>query len=123
MEKLTKKNSIIFNQLWINKILEDGLYHLLPYQKPNNNLSIGEYLENKYNDNYDETQKVTKHNSLLFEREWYLKFKEEGLHIPKKNPYSKYSQGEILSLKYFEIELIREYKESEKNKCLKLNNL
>lgn len=46
-EKITKKNSIIFNQLWINKVIEEGHIELLPSKKPENQ-SIGEYLEEKY---------------------------------------------------------------------------
>ena len=122
-EKITKKSSIIFNQLWINKVIEEGHIELLPYKKPQKDLSIGEYLEKKYEElNLEEENgyKITKKNSLLFEREWYLKFKEEGLHIPKRNHYTKYSYGEQLALRYFEIEMINGYKEKEKNKCLEL---
>ena len=38
--KITKKNSIFFNQLWINKAIEDGNSHLLIYEKDPNK-SIG----------------------------------------------------------------------------------
>ena len=126
MEKITKKNSILYNQLWINKAIEEGHMDFLPVNiLPNK--SIGEYIEIKYNQLekhqkllknsadtnefiyidklYNETPKVTKKNSLLFTIEWISKYKEEGLEIPKYIP-SKYSLGEILELRYFERELI-----------------
>ena len=122
-EKLTKKNSIFFNQLWINKIIEEGKMELLPYTKPENNLSIGEYLEQEYNEleNINPTPKITKKNSLLYEREWMKKYKEENLRLPKNHLSSMYSYGEILEIKYKEIEFMRSYKENNKEKSLKLN--
>ncbi len=106
MEKLTKKNSILYNQLWINKAIEEGNYDFLPYKKVDNQ-SIGEYIEMKYRKIKEkESQKITKHNSLLFTLEWIAKYKEEGLKIPKYIP-NKYSIGEVLSLKYFEKEIIK----------------
>lgn len=117
MEKLTKKNSILYNQLWINKAIEEGNMDFLPiHLSPNK--SIGEEIELKYNQLYNEefnryyrngclndyehlisdNPKVTKRNSLLFTREWLLKAKEEGMSIPCLT----YSIGEILELKYFE---------------------
>jgi len=121
-ERLTKKNSIFFNQLWINKIIEEGRMDLLPSNRPDDGLSIGEYLEQEYNESEDfkQTQKINKKNSLLYEREWILKFKEENLRLPKNHLSSMYSYGEILEIKYKEIEMLREYKESLKNKSLEL---
>lgn len=39
-EKITKKNSILFNQLWINKAIEDGNSFVLIYNKSDDR-SIG----------------------------------------------------------------------------------
>ena len=110
MEKITKKNSILYNQLWINKAIEEGHMDFLPIFK-SNSISIGEYIEAKYNQ-YEknvnlqkEKPKITKHNSLLFEIEWILKAKEDKKRIPK--PTTKYTRGEILELLYFEKELMK----------------
>lgn len=106
MNKITKKNSILYNQLWINKAIEDNNYKFIPIEEHIKlNKSIGEYIEEKYT-NYKEENKVTKHNSILFNQEWIKKYKEEGLRIPKYIP-NKYSIGEVLSLKYFEYELLK----------------
>ena len=106
MNKITKKNSILYNQLWINKAIEDNNYKFIPIgEHIKLDKSIGEYIEEKYN-NYKENNKVTKHNSLLFNQEWIKKYKEEGLKFPKYIP-NKYSIGEVLSLKYFEHELLK----------------
>ncbi len=94
MTKITKKNSILYNQLWINKAIEDGNMSYIPIgNHVQLRQSIGEYIEEKYN-NYKETPKITKHDSLLFEIEWIKKAKEDNLKIPK--PTSKYTRGEIL---------------------------
>lgn len=121
MEKITKKNSILYNQLWINKAIEEGHMDFLPiHLLPNK--SIGEEIELKYHQLYNEefdryyrngwlndyehlisdTPKVTKRNSLLFTREWLIKSKEEGISIPNRKTFLTYSIGEILELKYFE---------------------
>ena len=120
MKKITKKNSIIYNQLWINKAIEEGHIEFLPVVKfPNK--SIGEHIEIKYNQLYNEeftkhyhnntldyynhlisnSPKVTKKESLLFTREWILKYKEEGLKIPNRRISNNYSLGEILELLYY----------------------
>lgn len=122
-EKITKKNSIIFNQLWINKAIEEGNIRLLPWTKPDD-LSIGEFIEKQY-ENIEETEqiKINKHNSMLFLREWKEKYIEEGLRIPsRKITTDKYSLGEILALRYFEREILLKKQEETKNKCLKLNS-
>lgn len=121
-EKVTKKNSIMFNQIWINKAIEEGNIKLLPYEKPNN-LSIGEYIELQYNFiKQVEQQKVNKHNSLLYVREWKEKYIEESLEFPSKRILTdEYGLGEILELKYFERERLLKEKEETKNKCLMLN--
>ncbi len=116
MEKLTKKNSIIFNQLWINKVIEEGRMDLLP-SKLDNGMSIGEYLESKYEENENDSPKITKKNSYLFEREWKKKFIKEGLHLPRRNKYSVFSYGEILEIRYNEIQIL---KEDNTEKCLEL---
>ena len=105
MEKITKKNSIIYNQLWINKAIEDGNMSFIPIENHVKlRQSIGEYIEEKYK-NYKDSPKITKHNSLLFEIEWIKKAKEDNLRIPK--PTSKYTRGEILELLYFEKEILK----------------
>lgn len=121
MEKITKKNSILYNQLWINKAIEEGHIDFLPIH-PLPNKSIGETIELKYNQLYNEEfnkyyhkgwlddynhlisnhPKVTKRESLLFTREWIIKAKEEGIPIPTRKICHNYSMGEILELKYFE---------------------
>ncbi len=109
MEKITKKNSILYNQLWINKAIEEGHMDFLPIFK-SNSISIGEYIEVKY-EQYEKnipqlkTTKITKHNSLLFEIEWIRKATEDNIRIPK--PTTKYTRGEILELLYFERELMK----------------
>ena len=109
MEKITKKNSILYNQLWINKAIEEGHMDFLPIFK-SNSISIGEYIEMKY-EQYGKnitplkTTKITKHNSLLFEIEWIRKATEDNIRIPKST--SKYKKGEILELLYFERELMK----------------
>ena len=109
MEKITKKNSILYNQLWINKAIEEGHMDFLPIFK-SNSISIGEYIEMKY-EQYEKnippskTTKITKHNSLLFEIEWIRKATEDNIRIPK--PTTKYRRGEILELLYFERELMK----------------
>lgn len=119
--KITKKNSIFFNQLWINKAIEDGNSHLLIYKKDPNK-SIGEIIEENYkiDDLEPKTPKVTRNKSLLFQREWIEKFKEEGLSLPKRSVSTKYSLGEILSIKYFQMEMRERIKEHELEKSLKL---
>ena len=105
MEKITKKNSIIYNQLWINKAIEDGNMSFIPIENHVKlRQSIGEYIEEKYK-NYKDSPKITKLNSLLFEIEWLNKAKEDNLRIPK--PTSKYTRGEILELLYFEKEILK----------------
>ena len=48
MEKITKKNSILYNQLWINKAIEEGNMDFIPVHKLPGK-SIGECIEIKYN--------------------------------------------------------------------------
>ncbi len=119
--KITKKNSIYFNQLWINKAIEDGNSHLLIYKKDPNK-SIGEVIEAAYleEDLESKTPKVTRNNSLLFQREWLIKFREENLPLPKRAVPTKYSLGEILYFMDFKREMIERFKEDEKEKALKL---
>ena len=123
-EKITRKNSIIYNQLWINKLIEERHIELLPFHKISN-LSIGEYIETIYNkvygENYIEPIKISKKNSLLFEREWIEKFKEEKLSLPTVNKNSTYSLAELMEIKYKEIEVMKENKQARIEKCLKLN--
>ena len=134
MRKITKKNSIIYNQLWINKAIKEGHMDFLPVVKfPNK--SIGEHIEIKYNQLYNEEfnknyhnntldyynhlindyPKVTKKESLLFTREWILKYKEEGLKIPNRKIANNYSLGEILELLYYQEEVIKPILEKNSN--------
>lgn len=120
-EKITKKNSILFNQLWINKAIEDGNSFVLIYNKSDDR-SIGEIIEERYleEDLEPKSKKVTEHDSILFQREWIEKYREEGLPIPNRRVALKYSLGQILALKYSEIEMIKMFKEREKEKVLEL---
>lgn len=119
--KITKKNSIFFNQLWINKAIEDGNSHLLIYKKDPNK-SIGEIIEERYieEDLEPKSKKVTEHDSILFQREWIEKYREEGLPIPNRRVALKYSLGQILALKSFELEMREQFKRDEITKELKL---
>lgn len=76
--KITKKNSIYFNQFWINKAIEDGNSHLLIYKKDPNK-TIGEVIESAYlEENLEsKTPKVTRNNSLLFQREWLISLEKK----------------------------------------------
>ena len=115
MTKLTKKNSILYNQLWINKAIEDGLYNLIPVEKDKEK-SIGEYIEEKYNHIIENNSiKITKKISLLYELEWIAKYQEENLLLPSRSihHHTNYSYGEILELKYFERELINNINRTE----------
>lgn len=119
MKKQTYKNSIIYNQLLITKAIEEGHMNFIPVVKfPNK--SIGEHIEIKYNQLYNEEfeknyrngtleyynhlianfPKVTKKSSLLFTREWILKYIEEGLYIPNVHRKAWFSPGEILEQFY-----------------------
>lgn len=66
MEKLTKKNSILYNQLWINKAIEEGYLEFIPVHKIPNK-SIGEHIEIKYNQLYNEEFDKNYHNGTLEE--------------------------------------------------------
>ena len=120
-EKITKKNSILFNQLWINKAIEDGNSFVLIYNKSDDR-SIGEIIEERYleEDLEPKSKKVTEHDSLLFQREWLKKYRDENLPIPNRKIAGKYSLGQILSLRYFEMEIIENFKASQKEKVLEL---
>lgn len=107
MEKITKKNSILYNQLWTIKAIEEGYINLIPDKKLKN-MSIGEQIEINYKKiKITDTPKITKKNSLLFSIEWLNKYKEEGLKLPKYIP-NIYSIGEVLELRYFERGLLKE---------------
>ena len=96
MTKITKKNSILYNQLWINKAIEEGNLDYIPigihkylYQ------SIGEYIEEQYQNrnateeetSNQEMKKITKNNSILFTLEWMQQYKEKGLKIQTNYKY------------------------------------
>ena len=66
--KVTKKTSILFNQLWICKAIEDGNYNFLPSRQIPG-MSIGEYIETRYksvDSKEKDSSKITKKNSGLF---------------------------------------------------------
>ena len=120
-EKITKKNSILFNQLWINKAIEDGNSFVLLDRKPGD-YSIGEIIEARYeNENLEpKSKKVTEHDSILFQREWIEKYRQEHLPIPNRRLSSKHSLGQTLSFLYSQKEFRENFKEREKAKILKL---
>ena len=120
-EKITKKNSILFNQLWINKAIEDGNSFVLIYNKSDDR-SIGEIIEERYleEDLEPKSKKVTEHDSILFQREWMSKFREENLAIPNRRLSTKHSLGQTLSFLYREKEFRESFLEKEKAKILKL---
>ena len=125
MQKITKKNSIIFNQMWINKIIEERHMELLPSSKIGN-LSIGEYLELmyliKYNDGNDNPIKISKSNSLLLEQEWRAKFSEERISLPIVTQNSKQCLVDLMEQKYKEKESIERVKILKIEKCIQLND-
>ena len=120
-EKITKKNSVLFNQLWIKKAIEDGNSFVL-ISKKEDDKSIGEIIEERYKeeDLEPKSKKVTEHDSILFQREWIEKYREEGLPIPNRRVALKYSLGQIPALKYSEIKMRKMFKEREKEKVLEL---
>lgn len=120
-EKITKKNSILFNQLWINKAIEDGNSFVLLDRKLGD-YSIGEIIEARYeNDNLEpKSKKVTEHDSILFQREWMSKFREENLAIPNRRLSTKHSLGQTLSFIYSQKQFREKIKERQKEKVLEL---
>ncbi len=120
-EKITKKNSILFNQLWINKAIEDGNSFVLIYNKSDDR-SIGEIIEERYleEDLEPKSKKVTEHNSILFQKEWMSKFREENLAIPNRRLSTKHSLGQTLSFIYSQKQFREKIKERQKEKVLEL---
>lgn len=120
--KVTKKTSILFNQLWICKAIEDGNYNFLPSRQIPG-MSIGEYIETRYksvDSKEKDSSKITKKNSILFQREWIQKAYEEGISLPSRRISHNYSIGEILELKFFEREMLREQVERERYKVFQI---
>ena len=120
-EKITKKNSILFNQLWINKAIEDGNSFVLIYNKSDDR-SIGEIIEEIYleEDLEPKSKKVTEHDSILFQKEWMSKFREENLAIPNRRLSTKHSLGQTLSFIYSQKQFREKIKERQKEKVLEL---
>lgn len=118
MTKVTKETSLLYNQLWLNKAIIDGHYEFLPSIKPN--ICIGQYIEEQYEqlEIITKTHKVTKKESIIFNREWIIKAFEEGIEIPKRRVSTIHSIGEILELKYFERELNKELNDPERTLLL-----
>ena len=109
---INKTNSILFNQEWINKVIEEGRMDLLPSKRPEDGTSIGEYLENIYHKEKESRRnKVTKNSSLIYDKEWAAKFREENIHVPK-NESKRYSLGEYLEAKYFRLQMVKTYKKT-----------
>ena len=120
--KVTKKTSILFNQLWICKAIEDGNYNFLPSRQIPG-MSIGEYIETRYksvDSKEKDSSKITKKNSIIFQREWIQKAYEEGIPLPSRRISHNYSIGEILELKFFETEMLREQVERERYKVFQI---
>ena len=120
-EKITKKNSILFNQLWINKAIEDGNSFVLIYNKSDDR-SIGEIIEERYleEDLEPKSKKVTEHDSILFQKEWMSKFREENMAIPNRRLSTKHSLGQTLSFIYSQKQFREKIKERQKEKVLEL---
>ena len=120
-KKITKKNSILFNQLWINKAIEDGNSFVLIYNKSDDR-SIGEIIEERYleEDLEPKSKKVTEHDSILFQKEWMSKFREENLAIPNRRLSTKHSLGQTLSFIYSQKQFREKIKERQKEKVLEL---
>ena len=120
-KNISKKNSILFNQLWINKAIEDGNSFVL-ISKKEDDRSIGEIIEARYleEDLEPKSKKVTEHDSILFQKEWIEKYRQEHLPIPNRRLSSKHSLGQTLSFLYREKEFRESFLEKEKAKILKL---
>ena len=120
-KNISKNNSIVYNQYWINKALEDGNSFVL-ISKKEDDRSIGEIIEERYleEDLEPKSKKVTEHDSILFQREWIEKFRQEHLTIPNRRLSSKHSLGQTLSFLYSEKEFRESFLEKEKAKILKL---
>lgn len=120
--KVTRKTSILFNQLWICKAIEDGNYNFLP-SKIIPGMSIGEFIETRYeslDSDKKKSPKITKKNSIIFQREWIEKAYEEGIPLPSRRISHNYSIGEILELQFFEREMLREQAERERYKVFQI---
>lgn len=119
MSKIINNKSIDYNQYWIDKAITEGNMNFIPVKKfPNK--SIGEHIEIKYKQLHNEefnkyyhnnkldyynhianpNPKVTKKESLLFTREWFYKYIEEGLEIPNRPLFIDCSLGEFLENYY-----------------------
>ena len=99
MEKINKNNSVLNDEYWIETAINDGRLDLLPVYKPVANLSVGEFIELGYV--LQDNKKVTKKNSILFEKLWVEKYYEAKLPIPRER-LEGYSLGEQLELEYDE---------------------
>lgn len=119
IEEYKKKDFALYNQLMIDKAIKEGYLEFLPVKKISNK-SIGEWIELKYNQLYNEEfdryyqngwlneydrlignkPKITKKNSLLYTKEWILAAKKLGIPIPNRKVCNRenYSLGELLEL-------------------------
>lgn len=70
-EKLTKKNSLFFNQCWIKKYKEEGLE--IPNRRLGINHSLGEQLELLYfeREKLKEYREKEKSKALELHRKWW----------------------------------------------------
>lgn len=120
-KKITMKNSILFNQLWIKQTIEDGNSHVL-VSKKFENCCIGEMIELRYSmENLGPGgPKVTRGNSILYTREWIEKYHEEGLPLPKGR-FSTQSVEKGLELQYYKMNLGKKSSKSQTEKLLVLS--
>ena len=118
--KITKQTSILFNQLWIVKAIEEGNSSFLISQKIPS-MSIGEVIEAQYQsiNGKPDMPKISSKNSLLYEKEWLSAAEESGITIPKRR-VGNYSLAEIIALKHFEREVMSKSESIEKNKIFQI---
>ena len=83
IEEYRKKDFALYNQLMINKAIEEGFIEFLPVKKISNK-SIGEWIELKYNQLYD------KEFDRYFHKDWLNDYD----HLINKSP--KITQKESL---------------------------
>lgn len=81
MEKINKNNSILNDEYWLKKAINDGRLDLLPVYKPVANLSVGEFIELGYT--LQNQPKVTKANSILYNRMLVGFYYDNGWNIPR----------------------------------------
>ena len=143
IEEYKKKDFALYNQLMIEKAIEEGYLEFLPVKKISNK-SIGEWIELKYNQLYNEEfdryyqngwlneydrlignkPKITKKNSLLYTKEWILAAEELGIPISNRIIFNKedYSLGEMIELLYSENQINKTIVNDNIDQVLKTSN-